>query len=432
MQRECQSRFLLGRRSSRGNGGIALAMRRTNNEEKTRGVRRSLTSKAALILLVTCALYAPAHGQQSRVRRTSYSGPVKIRVRANETIPMLAERYNVAAVEIARLNNRAVDATLQSGEEIFMPSVSPTVAPIRRTAAGITNDVRARAIQYEPVIAAAAARNGVDPRLLWTIAFLESRFRPGVVSYKNGQPCAYGLMQFIPSTAGQYGLQNPFDGRASIEAAARYVRDLSARFGGRADLVLASYNAGEGAVEAFRKGISIKLPDGRVINPSRLQTGGIPPYAETQNYVSRGYAVAQEISQANIFSQANLAAAGAPLMLPSASGVKNSTAAGVASSITNAVQPEPVPQTPVSSYASGNQPTVTTNGANTQAASESNGAAARTPVTRSFRATTATAQNVSPSRVATSPVDTRSSKVTPAVVATQTRSTYVGGVTPQR
>lgn len=395
-------------------------------------MRRPLISKAALILLITCALYAPAKGQQSRVRRNSYSGPVKIRVRANETIPMLAERYNVAAVEIARLNNRAVDAALQSGEEIFMPSVSSTVAPIRRTAAGITNDVRTRAIQYEPVMAAAAARNGVDPRLLWTIAFLESRFRPGVVSYKNGQPCAYGLMQFIPSTAGQYGLQNPFDGRASIEAAARYVRDLSARSGGRADLVLASYNAGEGAVEAYRKGISIRLPDGRVINPNRLQTGGIPPYTETQNYVSRGYAVAQEISQANIFSQANLAAVSAPSMLPSASGVKNSTATGVASSITNVAQPGPVPQTPVSSYASGNQPTVTTNGANTQAASESNGAAPRTPVTRSFRATTATAQNVSPSRVAPSPVDSRSSQVAPAVVTTQTRSTYVGGATPQR
>jgi soluble lytic murein transglycosylase-like protein len=400
---------------------------------RTSGVRKPFISKAALILLVTCALYTPAQAQQSRPRRNSYSGPVKIRVRTGETIPLLAERYNVMAVEIARLNNRAVDAALQPGEEVFMPSVASTVSPLKRTAAGITNDVRARAAQYEPVIAAAAARTGVDPRLLWTIAFLESRFKPGVVSYKNGQPCAYGLMQFIPSTAGQYGLQNPFDGRASIEAAARYVRDLAARFGGRADLVLASYNAGEGAVEAYRKGISIKLPNGRVINPNRLQTGGIPPYAETQNYVSRGFAVAQEISQANIFSQANLAAVSAPLMLPLVSRVDNSTAGGGASSGTDVAQPEPVPQTPVSSYASGNQPTATTNVANTQAASESNGAAPRTSVTRSFRATPVTAQNVSSSRVVPSPVDSRSSVSAPAdVVTTQTRSTYVGGVAPQR
>jgi soluble lytic murein transglycosylase-like protein len=394
-------------------------------------VRRPLISKAALILLATCALFAPAQAQQGRARRNSYSGPVKIRVRANETIPMLAERYNVTAVEIARLNNRAVDAALQPGEEIFMPSVS-SVASLKRTAAGITNDVRARAAQYELVIAAAAARNGVDPRLLWTIAFLESRFKPGVVSYKNGQPCAYGLMQFIPSTAGRYGLQNPFDGRASIEAAARYVRDLAARFGGRADLVLASYNAGEGAVEAYRKGISIRLPDGRVINPNRLQTGGIPPYTETRNYVSRGFAVAQEISQANIFSQANLAAVGAPSMLPSGSAVNDSTAGGTASSGTEVAQPESVPRPPVSSYAFGNQPTATTNETNTQASSESKGTAPRPAITRSFRATTAVAQNDSPRRVVELPGDSRNSTSRPAVVGTtQTRSTYIGGA-PQR
>lgn len=390
-------------------------------------MRRPLISKAALILLMTCALFAPAQAQQSRARRNSYSEPVKIRVRAGETITVLAERFNVAAVEIARLNNRAVDAALQPGEEIFMPSVSSAAAPVKRTAAGITNDVRARAAQYEPVIAAAAARNGVDPRLLWTIAFLESRFRPGVVSYKNGQPCAYGLMQFIPSTAGQYGLQNPFDGRASIEAAARYVRDLALRFGGRADLVLASYNAGEGAVEAYRKGISIKLPDGRVINPSRLQTGGIPPYAETQNYVSRGYAVAQEISQANIFSQANLAAVGAPLMQPPVNKVNDTTAESTVSSGTEVAQPDSAPRRPVSSYAFSNQSTVATNEVSTQASSESSGVAPRRAGTRSFRATTAVAQNESSRRVEERQGDSRTPTGAPAVVGTtQTRSTYVG------
>jgi soluble lytic murein transglycosylase-like protein len=347
---------------------------------------------------------------------------VKIRVRAGETIPMLAERYNVAAVEIARLNNRAVDAALQPGEEIFMPSVSSAVAPLKRTAAGITNDVRARAAQYEPVIAAAAARNGVDPRLLWTIAFLESRFRPGVVSYKNGQPCAYGLMQFIPSTAGQYGLQNPFDGRASIEAAARYVRDLAVRFGGRADLVLASYNAGEGAVEAYRKGISIKLANGRVINPNRLQTGGIPPYEETRNYVSRGFAVAQEISQANIFSQANLAAAGAPMIVPLRN-VNDSMTQSTSPSAAKAAQPEPAPQMPTSSYASGNQPTST---AKTQASSAKEEAATQPTVTRSLRATTAVAQNDSSSRVVAGTGDSRAAGEASATATTKTRSTYIG------
>jgi soluble lytic murein transglycosylase-like protein len=383
---------------------------------RRRRVRKPFISKAILIPLVICALNAPAAlAQKSRARRNSYSGPVKIRVRADETISMLAERFNVAAAEIARLNNRAVDAELQPGEELLMPSASPTAAPVKRVVAGITNDVRARAAQYEPVIAAAAARNGIDPRLLWTIAFLESRFKPGAISYKNGKPCAYGMMQFIPSTAGQYGLQNPFDVSAAIEAAARYVRDLSARFGGRADLVLASYNAGEGAVEAYRKGISIKLPDGRVINPNRLQTGGIPPYAETRNYVSRGFAVAQEISQANIFSRPNLAAAGAPLMQSPGSGVNDSTAGGTDSSGTEVARSEHPPKTPVSSYAFGNQQTAT-NEVKAQASSDLNGAAPGPAITRSLRATATVVQG-----------DSRPSGSAPtAVVTTQTRSTYVG------
>jgi soluble lytic murein transglycosylase-like protein len=338
-------------------------------------VRRPLISKAILILSVTCALSAPAHAQQVSARRNSDSGPVKIRVHV----------------------------------------------------AGITGDVRARAAQYEGVIAAAAARNGVDPRLLWTIAFLESRFRPGVVSYKNGQPCAYGMMQFIPSTAQQYGLQNPFDPRASIEAAGRYVRDLAARFGGRADLILASYNAGEGAVEAYQKGISIRLSNGRRVNPRRLQTGGIPPYAETRNYVSRGLSVAEEISQANIFSQLNLAAAadaaGAPRLPPSRH-ARDSMTEGTSPSATQATPPEPAPRTPVSSYASGNQPL---SAERTEVSSDQNKAAPQPTVARSLRATRAAAQNGSSSRIVASPDDSLAGGEAPATVTTKTRSTYVGG-----
>src|SRR5215468_439578 len=60
--------------------------------------------------------------------------------------------------------------------------------------------VRGRA--YEPVIYQAAARYSVDPRLIWIIAYLESRFRPELVSPKG----ARGMMQFIPATGRRYGL----------------------------------------------------------------------------------------------------------------------------------------------------------------------------------------------------------------------------------
>ncbi|HXQ74534.1 MAG TPA: lytic transglycosylase domain-containing protein [Pyrinomonadaceae bacterium] len=151
-----------------------------------------------------------------------------------------------------------------------------------------THTWRQRAKVYEPFIASSAQRYNIDPYLLWTIAYLESRFRKDAVSYKDGKPCGYGIMQFTVSTARRYGLNNPLDPRESIDAAARYVRDLQTRFGPRVDLILAAYNAGEGTVEAFRDGKILMLPNNKIINPRRLRTGGIPPYNETRRYVSQG------------------------------------------------------------------------------------------------------------------------------------------------
>ena len=161
--------------------------------------------------------------------------------------------------------------------------------------------LRARASLYEPLIASAARRHNVDPRLLWTIAYLESRFRQEAISYKDGKPCAYGMMQFTAPTAARYGLKNPHDVREAIDVAARYVRDLQRRFGPRGDLILAAYNAGEGTVEAFRDGRRLVLPNNKIINPGSIRTGGIPPYVETRDYVARGKIVYQRISRAGLF-----------------------------------------------------------------------------------------------------------------------------------
>ena len=138
-----------------------------------------------------------------------------------------------------------------------------------------------RAQSLEPYIAESATRHGIDPRILRVMCYLESRFRLNAISPKG----ARGPMQFMPETAARYGLTNPHDPKAAIDAAARYVRDLLRQFDGRIDLVLAAYNAGEGTVEAFQRGRSLRLSNGRVINATRIITGGIPPYRETQNYV---------------------------------------------------------------------------------------------------------------------------------------------------
>ena len=93
-------------------------------------------------------------------------------------------------------------------------------------------------------------------------------------------------MQFMPDTARRFGLQNPHDPRAAIDAGARYLRDLLVRFHGRLDLALAAYNAGEGTVESFLTGRPLRLTGGKIINPRGLVTGGVPPYAETRTYVN--------------------------------------------------------------------------------------------------------------------------------------------------
>ena len=163
-------------------------------------------------------------------------------------------------------------------------------------------DLRNRGRPFEQMILDAALTYNVDPHLLWTIAYLESRFKPKVTSYKNGRPCALGLMQFIPSTAQEYGLKNPYHPEEAVDAAARYVRILLRRFDSRADLVLAAYNAGEGTVEAYRDGRRLVLRDGRIINPKPVRTGGVPPYPETQSYVARGRLIYQTATRQQLFN----------------------------------------------------------------------------------------------------------------------------------
>jgi hypothetical protein len=154
-----------------------------------------------------------------------------------------------------------------------------------------------RARFFEPTISRIAAEEGVDPYLLWTIAYNETRFRPWLVSPAGAQ----GLMQFIPATAVRFNLPNPYQPEPAIKAAARYVRFLQNRFGGRIDSILAGYNAGEGAVDAFLTGRTIRAGK-KIINRRGIKTiGGVPPYRETVAYVARGLVVYRLLRMRQIF-----------------------------------------------------------------------------------------------------------------------------------
>lgn len=144
-----------------------------------------------------------------------------------------------------------------------------------------------RALVFEPTILRIALEEQVDPHLLWTIGFLETRFRPWLRSPVGAE----GLMQFMPATAARFNLVNPYQPEPAIRAAARYVRFLSNRFGGRIDSILAGYNAGEGAVDAFLWGKPVRSGK-KIINGRGIKTvGGVPPYRETISYVARGLIV---------------------------------------------------------------------------------------------------------------------------------------------
>lgn len=115
--------------------------------------------------------------------------------------------------------------------------------------------------QFRRMLIESAARYDISPALLAAQLMAESNFNPEAVSPAGAQ----GIAQFMPGTAAAYGLDDPFDPAAAIDAQARMMSELLARFGS-IELALAAYNAGPGAVEAC---------------------GCVPPYPETQAYVAR-------------------------------------------------------------------------------------------------------------------------------------------------
>jgi hypothetical protein len=182
-------------------------------------------------------------------------------------------------VDRASPSGESFELTLEGGARLVVPATSVSLIerevavppPVdEKLAADIASEAedlragegwRSVAGPFADRIAESARRHGLEPSLLAAVARVESNFDPYAVSDRG----ACGILQLIPATAKRFGVQRVFDAGQNIEGGAKYLRFLLDRFGGRLDLALAGYNAGEGSVDRH---------------------GGIPPYRETRAYVA--------------------------------------------------------------------------------------------------------------------------------------------------
>ena len=116
--------------------------------------------------------------------------------------------------------------------------------------------------EIDNLISKYADKNGLDEDFVKAVINQESGFNPNATSHCG----AMGLMQLMPSTAQGLGVKDAYNPEQNIEGGTKYLKGLMDRFDNDKSLALAAYNAGPNAVKKY---------------------GGIPPYAETQNYVKK-------------------------------------------------------------------------------------------------------------------------------------------------
>jgi soluble lytic murein transglycosylase-like protein len=174
-----------------------------------------------------------------------------IGTRLGELQTMVAQ-MNAPAAPAPATAPAATAPTSSFAGALAAAQTAPSAAPVSGAAGSSA---------FDSEINAAAASNGIDPALLKGLVSQESGFNP---SARSGAG-AVGLTQLMPGTASALGVTNPLDPAQSLQGGAKYLREQLDRFGGDETLALAAYNAGPGAVQKY---------------------GGVPPYAETQNYVT--------------------------------------------------------------------------------------------------------------------------------------------------
>jgi soluble lytic murein transglycosylase-like protein len=145
--------------------------------------------------------------------------------------------------------------------DLFTPLRNWPISEVAGSGSGGTPCEPLSPDQLDPAVKRASAVQGVDPDLVRAVIAQESGFRPCAVSPKG----AIGLMQLMPATIEELGVQDAFDPGQNISAGTRLLRRLLDRYNGDMSLALAAYNAGPAQVD---------------------RANGIPPISETIQYVS--------------------------------------------------------------------------------------------------------------------------------------------------
>lgn len=161
-----------------------------------------------------------------------------------------------------------------------MPEGDAEVTTFDVPASGVRTTRAAQAppdSRYDEVIEEHARAQGVSPDLVRAVIQLESGFDATAVSPKG----AMGLMQLMPATARELGVENPFHPVENIRGGVAYLRQLLDKYNQNVPLALAAYNAGPGAVDRFG--------------------GTVPPYQETREYVRRITGAAKPAPQTTIY-----------------------------------------------------------------------------------------------------------------------------------
>jgi soluble lytic murein transglycosylase-like protein len=157
-------------------------------------------------------------------------------------------------------NGNLVLSNKRPGHAAPLPSYTvPKAEGLRATRSAVADRARA----YDDLITEQSRSNGVRPALVRAVMQVESGFNP----YARSPKGAMGLMQLMPTTAKQYGVKNAYNPAENVRAGVAYLRSLLDRYENNEALALAAYNAGPGAVDKHGQ--------------------RVPPYRETQSYVSQ-------------------------------------------------------------------------------------------------------------------------------------------------